>query len=94
MTIDQQFTNLNDKLQNLLKQHTRLQKEHERLKLEFQQLKMKEVESKNRTEELSQQIGILKAGSGEMTDRDKKEFEKKINQYIREVDKAISFLSQ
>ena len=26
--------------------------------------------------------------------KDKKEFEKKINQYIREIDKCISFLSQ
>jgi uncharacterized coiled-coil DUF342 family protein len=94
MTVDQQFTIVNEKLQQLLKQYNRLQKENERLKEELQQFKGKETEILNKVEELQQQIGILKLGSGEMNERDKKEFEKKINQYVREIDKCISFLSQ
>jgi uncharacterized coiled-coil DUF342 family protein len=78
----------------LLKQYNRLQKENERLKEELQQSRNKDNEILNKVEELQQQIGILKLGSGEMNERDKKEFEKKINQYIREIDKCISFLSQ
>ena len=94
MTIDQQFNNLNDKLQLMLKQYVRLQKDNEKLKAELHQYALREAESKKYAGELQQQISILKAGGGEMTDRDKKEFEKKINQYVKEVDRCISFLSQ
>ena len=94
MTVDQQFTTLNEKLQQLLKQYSRLQKENERLKEELQQSKEREIAIQTSIEELQQQISILKLGSGEMNEKDKKEFEKKINLYIREIDKCISFLSQ
>ena len=94
MTIDQQFTIINEKLQQLLRQYNRLLKENERLKEELQQSKNREVEIQTRIAEFEQQVSILKLGSGEMNERDKKEFEKKINSYIREIDKCISFLSQ
>lgn len=94
MTIDQQFNTINDKLQQFLKQYNRLQKENERLKEEIQQCRMKEAELGNRLEEMGQQISILKLGGGEMADKDKKEFEKKINHYIKEIDRCISYLSQ
>jgi hypothetical protein len=94
MTIDQQFNSLNDKLQQLLKQHHRIQKENERLRQELEQSRARELNHQQRLEELEQQVTILKVSSGEMDEKDKREFEKKINQYIREVDKCISFLSQ
>ena len=94
MTVDQQFTTLNEKLQQLLRQYNRLQKENERLKEELQQSNHRESTVQQKVDELQQQISILKLSSGEMGEKDKKEFEKKINQYIREVDKCISFLSQ
>ena len=94
MTIDQQFNSLNDKLQQLLKQHHRIQKENERLRQELEESRGRELNHQQRLEELEQQVTILKISSGEMDEKDKREFEKKINQYIREVDKCISFLSQ
>lgn len=94
MTVDQQFTTLNEKLQQLLKHYTRLQKENERLKEELQQSKNREADIQYKIDDVQQQLSILKLGSGEMNERDRKDFEKKINQYIREVDKCISFLSQ
>jgi len=94
MTVDQQFTTLNEKLQQLLKQYSRLQKENERLKEELVQSRKRENETLSRVDELQQQNGILKLTTGDMNDRDKKAFEKKVNQYLREIDKCISFLSQ
>ena len=94
MTVDQQFTTLNEKLQQLLKQYSRLQKENERLKEELVQSRKRENETLSRADELQQQNGILKLTTGDMNDRDKKAFEKKVNQYLREIDKCISFLSQ
>ena len=43
-------------------------------------------------EEWAQQISILKVSSGDMSEKDKKQFEKKINQYLKEIDKCISYL--
>jgi hypothetical protein len=43
---------------------------------------------------LEQQVSILKFAAGEMSEKDKKEFEKKINLYLKEIDKCIAFLGQ
>lgn len=94
MTVDQQFNTINDKLQQLLKQQARLKKENERLRTELEVCKEKEEVYQQKIDELAQQIGILKLGAGDMNEKDKKEFEKKINQYIREIDKCIAFLGQ
>ncbi|MGZ3881116.1 MAG: hypothetical protein ACXVBF_07260 [Flavisolibacter sp.] len=94
MTVDQQFTTLNEKLQQLLKQYSRVQRENDRLKEELQQSKNRESETLARVDGLQQQISILKLSSGELSEKDRKEFDKKINGYIREIDKCISFLSQ
>ena len=94
MSVDLQFNILNDKLQQLLKQHNRLQKENEKLKEELQQAKSTEKLTGQKLEEFQQQISIMKIATGEMSEKDKKDFERKINNYIKEVDKCISFLSQ
>jgi cell division septum initiation protein DivIVA len=94
MTVDQQFNTLNDKLHQLLKQYHRLQKENDGLRLELQQMKNKEATTHQKIDELEQQVSILKIAAGDMNEKDKKEFEKKINQYIKQIDKCISFLSQ
>ena len=94
MSVDQQFTALYEKLQNLLRQHNRLEKENEKLREELQQAKKQESITLGKVEELQQQISILKLAAGEMTDKDKKAFERRLNQYIKEIDKAIAYLSE
>jgi regulator of replication initiation timing len=94
MTLDQQFNILNEKLQLLLKQHHRLQRENEKLREELQLVRSHDEEWKKKVESLEQQVSILKLGAGDMSEQDKKDFEKKINQYLRDIDKCISFLSQ
>ena len=94
MPVDQQFNIINEKLQQLLKQQARLRKENERLRTELQICKEKEDVYQQKIDELAQQIGILKLSAGDMNEKDKKEFEKKINHYIREIDKCIAFLGK
>ena len=43
---------------------------------------------------MEQRIAILKYAAGELPESEKKQFEKTINGYIRELDKVIAFLSQ
>jgi chromosome segregation ATPase len=94
MAVDEQFNIINDKLQQLLKQYSRLQKDNERLKAELQEIKLKELQFQEKIDSLNQQIGILKVSQGDMSEKDKKEFEKKINAYLKEIDRCISYLSQ
>jgi chromosome segregation ATPase len=92
--VDQQFNIINDKLQQLLKQQVRLKKDNERLREELQKCKETENNYQQKIDELSQQMSILKLAGGDMNEKDKREFERKINQYIREIDKCIAFLGQ
>jgi chromosome segregation ATPase len=94
VSLDQQFNTINDKLQQLVKQYQRLQKENELLKKELQECKKAETSTAQNIDELKEQVQILKLSSGEMDNKEKKEFEKKINQYIREIDKCIAYLNQ
>lgn len=94
MALDQYFNTITDKLQLLLKQQARLKKENDRLRNELQEWQSKEELYQTQASDLSQQIQILKLGAGEMNEKDQKDFEKKINQYIKELDKCISYLSQ
>jgi peptidoglycan hydrolase CwlO-like protein len=94
MTVDQQFTILNDKLQQLLRQYNGLQRETDKLKKELAVSKAAEAATQTKMDELQQQVSILKLAAGEMTDKDKKTFERKLNQYIKEIDRTIAYLSE
>ena len=82
------------KLQALLKEHQSLQKENEKLRSEIGRKALIEQEMKEKTQQLEQQVNILKASSGQMDEASKKAFEKQLNHYIKEIDRCISMLSQ
>jgi regulator of replication initiation timing len=94
MTVDQQFTALTEKLQQLLQQQARLQRENKKLQEELALARKSEVATRERMDELQQQVAILKLAAGEMSEADKKVFERKLAQYIKEIDKAIAYLSE
>lgn len=83
-----------DKLQQLIKQNTYLQRENESLARELGNLKEKEKEYKSAVFSLSQKVNILQAATGSMNEAEQKEFEKRIDQYIKEIDKCIGMLSE
>ena len=94
MGVDQQFTVLYEKLQSLLRQYNRVEKENEKLREELDASKLKEAQTFGKVAELQQQVSILKLAAGEMSEKDKKVFERQLNQYIREIDKTIAYLSE
>jgi chromosome segregation ATPase len=94
MSVDQQFTTLYEKLQQVLRQYNRLEKDNDKLREELEASKKKEAATQGRVEELQQQVSILKLAAGEMSDKDKKTFERKLNQYVKEIDKTIAYLSK
>ena len=93
-TLDTQIKTINDKLQQLLKKSTSLQKENEDLYRELSVLKEKEKEYKSTIDGINQKVNILKAATGNMTEADQKELEKRINHYVKDIDKCIGMLSE
>jgi chromosome segregation ATPase len=92
--LDIQLKRIQDKLQQLLKQQTVLQKENDLLKQEISSFKKETALHKSNMDELKQQVSILKMNTAEMNEPDKKEFEKRLNHYIREIDRCIALLSE
>ena len=92
--LEQHIKRINDKLQQLLKNYQLLQKENSRQSELIKQLKEAKDKDTQQITNLQEKISILKAATGKMKEADKKEFEKNINQYIREIDKCIGILSE
>lgn len=91
---EQHLKRIQDKLQQLLKQHTALQKENNKLKEELSEAQRKISTQQKSADELKQQVSILKVSAGDMSEADKKEFEKRINGYLKEIDRCIALLGQ
>ena len=93
-TTEQHLKIIQDKLQQLLKEHSALQKENSKLKDDLLSTRTKNNEQQKNLDELKQQVSILKISSGDMSENDKKEFEKRINSYLKEIDRCIALLGE
>ena len=93
MNSDQQLKRISDKLQQLLKRQELLQKENEKLKGELIPAKQREIAFQEQIAHLEQQVMALKTTTGKMDGQDKKDLDKKLNGYLKEIDKCISMLS-
>lgn len=92
--IDAHIKNLHSKLQLLLKKHALLIKESGQLKRENEKHQSREKELNEENEQLRMQIAILKTSTGKLEGKEKSDFEKSINQYIRSIDKCITMLNK
>ena len=93
-TTEEHLKRIQDKVQQLLKQHIILQKENQSLKVELDNIKKEASQFRENSETLKQQVEILKYSNGDMSDEDKKQFEKRINSYIKEIDRCITMLGR
>ena len=94
MKLDEQIKRINEKLQLLLNQFLLVKKENEKLRQELKQLKQKDIEQTTEIQTLLQRVEILKAAKAQMSDDEKKAFEKRINQYLREIEKCINLIQE
>ena len=92
--LDDHIKRINDKLQQLLKRYRSLKKDNERQAGLIAELQAAKEKDSLQIADLKEKVNILKTATGQLEDPDKKEFEWKINQYIREIDKCISLLSK
>jgi chromosome segregation ATPase len=92
-TVEEHINSINTKLQQLLKKHAALRKENATLQQEAEERRTNEKHFLERIESLEMQAGMLKASSGKMNEKDKQDFDKKISQYIKDIEKCITMLN-
>lgn len=90
----QPWKRIHDKLQQVLHQYQVLQKDNDRLKKEVKELKARDVSQAKKIDELENKIAALKTATGQLDEADKKDLDKRLHQYIREIDRCIAMLSQ
>jgi len=82
------------KLQKLVKEHEQLKKENTKLKTELEKKEQLQQNWMEKEQQLKEQVAILKTSSKQLDDAAKKDLEKRINDYIRHIDKAIALLNE
>lgn len=92
--LEEDIRRVNDKLQQLLKQYVVLQKDNARLQANQTRLVEESEMKTQQIEQLRLQVALLKTAAGQMSDADKRDFERKLNQYIKDIDKCITLLSE
>jgi hypothetical protein len=91
---DQQIERIHQKVQQVLKHQENLQKLNKELRQEVSVLKKEKEKHLESIDELQQQLAVLKAAKSELSEDEKKTFEKRLGQYIKEIDRCINTLSE
>jgi hypothetical protein len=90
----EQLKRITGKLQELVRKYDILKKENDRLKGELLPAKEREVALLDQIGILEQKVMVLKAGMNKLDDADRKELDKRLHTYLKEIDKCISMLSE
>jgi septal ring factor EnvC (AmiA/AmiB activator) len=89
-----QIGRIQEKLQQLLRQRDLLLKENGKLKEELRQLADEQFGNTRRLEQLQQQVEVLRVTKAAMSEGEKGVLEKRLGQYIREIDRCIASLGE
>lgn len=83
-----------DKLQLLLRQYSRLQQENIKYRQLLAEKEHQASGMNEKVEQLKQQVIILKAATHQLNEQDKRELDKRLNHYLKEIDRCINMLGE
>lgn len=92
--LESKIKDIQVKLQQLLKRYATLEKENLRLEKELTKNNEQFVQQQQIIDTLKQQVEISRISTGTWNEQDKKEFEKRINSYVKEIEQCITLLSE
>ena len=92
--VELQLKRIQEKVQQLVKENSVLQKENQNLEMQLSKNKDQSKHHLQTIESLKQHVDVLKLNSAELNEPDKKEIEKRINSYIKEIDRCIALLGE
>jgi hypothetical protein len=90
---EQSLQRINDKLQQVAQRYQSLQKENLQLTRELRVLKEREEAREKKVIELELKMAAIKTATGRLDESEKKDIDKRLNHYIREIDRCIALLS-
>ena len=91
---DQQLKRIQDKFSLVVKNYQGLQKENEKMKSDYHKLSERCDSLGREAEKLRQQSELMKYNTNDvMQDGEKKDLEKRLNQYVREINRCIALLN-
>ncbi len=88
------LTEIYSRLQKLVKEHEQLKKENTKLKAELEKKNQQQQAFAEKESQLKDQIAILQTTGKNLDETGKKALEKRINEYIRNIDKTIALLHE
>jgi vacuolar-type H+-ATPase subunit D/Vma8 len=91
---EQQVKRIQEKVQQLIRNHQLLQQENEQLKKEMRTAIERQELYKSKIDTLEERVAALQIATGQLNEPDKKEVEKRLNHYLKEIDRCISMLSE
>lgn len=91
--IEEKIKQIHEKLLLLSKQNALMAKKNQSLKQSLAEAKSAVEKASSNAEKLQQQLDVNKYSNAQMQPEERKAFEKKINTYIKEIDKCIALLS-
>lgn len=91
--LDLQIKSIQDKLQQLLRLNSVLHKENQRLKKELEKAGSLNEEKEQLILSLQQKIDTLKLGAGNLNEEEKVALGKRIDVYLKEIDKCLALLN-
>jgi cell shape-determining protein MreC len=92
MEIDAQLKTIQAKLQTMLKQYQLLQRENMQLKKELGKSRQQHADTTAHLQVLQQQVDVMKLGVNGWNEDEKADLEKRIDVYLKEIDKCIALL--
>jgi TolA-binding protein len=92
--LNEQLDSLQQKIQQLLKQHQLLQKDQVRLHKELEKKEALLKESEQKIHQLQQHADAVSVGTRVLDSDEKKALNKRIDAYLKEIDHCLSLLNQ
>jgi chromosome segregation ATPase len=90
--INANISHLQEKLQLLIKEFKQLQKENNRLLKDIAVAKAEKEVKINQLNQLEQKVAAVQLTSGNWNDAEKAGLQKKIDTYLKEIDKCLALL--
>jgi Sec-independent protein translocase protein TatA len=91
-TVTDHIARLGSKVGKLIRAFRALEKEHEKVKAELERRITAEEQLRQKHAALEQQLALINASSGASDEQGRKELERKLNHYIKEIDRCIAQL--
>jgi chromosome segregation ATPase len=90
--INNHINQLHEKLQLLIKEYKHLQKENKKLQKDLMVIQNEQMAKNAQIQQLEQKITAVQITGGNWEDEQKQALQKKIDSYLKEIDKCLALL--